>query len=568
MEWAIDPATGQHVSASQKTALRFRMYECPRCGAQVRLRKGPRRVPHFAHVSGLANPDCEMYVPVFSSGIGLPSGSRGRSYRSLGLYLHVIEGSTRPFSWHLEIGIPEPDIELGSIRVQCAWDGMREFGVRSIGRGGRRVRVRPEAGAYMLMAEGVPESDWVRRVRQPIPGLSLREISIFRFAASGGRRIGEQQPLYWGRTYGLLWTPPMGPNWWPKAELMDVALLQRVDKWCGALIRFPDSHDRQVESWVDQCLGRRIERSLAELTLVSPLPLARLSDGTYVVRPDQEVIVGISGEPGAQGWSHIMLAHPNNDRLSRHKGHGTVPALFSLGSLDIGRTDLWLDGDEEGCLQLFAVSDFQPPLLNLGVELHVQQERGGHGSSIPLHAAGSSNVLRDVRSNQTRLVGIRLPERVLVILRWRQVAQKSDWQSWSPPTEHSYERNELEALTLSKLRELLLSPDLDIEIDAGEFGKARVNARSASDLRMGQRRMTNQWRGRVRWLMSMAHSAPQGGTRSRGLSQVIERGLITCLHPVDQMLVKQLIAYRTWPVDLVPHITAVISECLREIARK
>lgn len=508
-----------------------------------------------------------MYVPAHSLSWPAHRPIGERSYRSLGLHLRILEAQTAPHPWHLEIAIPEPDTHEGLIKVDTAWEGIRQIPVRSIGPGGRRVRVQPQSQPYLLRTQEIPDGDWVRRVSQPIPGLSKYLPTIFRYSTSGGRRLSDQQPLYWGRTYALLWEQRGVPGWWPLTGTgFNKSPLQSLGGWEGALIQLPVEPDRQVAGWAEQLFSKEVDRPPAELSLISPLPVDRLDDGSLVVPLGNELIVGVIGEDGARGWSQIVVWHSWDNRMTRFYGDGKVPGFYSIGHLKPGRTDVWLDEAEDGCLQLVCKEGWFPPSVYPGVEVITRDAVSHRSSSVPLYSDRASKLLRSVRLGESRLVEIRVPDRVSAIVRWRGDSD-DDWLSWSTCVQDAAgEPRPLSSEITVQVTNLLSQPNLDLEIDAGEFGVVTLPRLPYTETHRYRRSLSRKWREKASWILALAHEARGSFIEGATLLRPSDLNMINHLNPTDRLLMLKLTRYRPWPRAMITHVRAAIDEWRREMA--
>ncbi|WP_445407707.1 competence protein CoiA family protein [Symbiobacterium terraclitae] len=553
MEWAYDPYTGKDVHALDRRLTR-RDYVCPKCRAPVRLRRGDNRRPHFAHLSGKADPACELYAPVVGSGQADKGGKRRRPYRSLAVYLRSVEGRG-PLQWFLELGVPEPDSGLlqGDIVIPFALEGERTIPVGSIRKGGIRVRVRPDY-RYNLVLRGLPETDWTLRCSQPIDGLIKKGITVFEYSPHGGRALARQRPLCWGRAYALIWESSWKPSWWPATSNFIMAELMSKGSWQGAIIRLPAEPVRQVQSWVSQCLDRVVEQPPVEIRLVSPPPERRLDDGSLVVSPDAHVLIGITGECGAQEWDQLCVSC--NDGLVAQAYHGehSGPVFYSLGLLPEGRTDIWVDDNIDSALQLVVSRSTSPkgiPEVTL-----FGRDSGNVEWSVPLDIHRGAEVLSRVRSGAAALSSIYCPAPVPVYVKWR----TGDQGGWNTRVATPDPLTRLvPSDVVFALSQALTRDENSVVLDAGSFGCIQVDVakRLPATPRVAVRDALKQ---RLLWLLS--HTS----RTSPAISLPGYERVLGCVTPADRVLIQRLMSARL-PVQLLPQLAALLTDIQDEIRR-
>lgn len=560
MEWALDLfGNKQMVHASYSTVNRNHQYLCPNCHAPVQLRKGPRRQPYFAHVSGRADPSCELYMPMLGNGTISENSIRERPSRSLGLYLRLLDTRKIPYSWQLEIGIPEPDSENGKLKFPFAWGGERIIPVHSIGVGGKRIPIRPRTEVYYISCEGVSEGNWANRIQQPIPGINTIGITLFRYSPMGGRRLAEGQPLYWGRAYVMIWKERNEPNLLVHPDRLVVRPLHKWEQWSGAFIKLPVNYDREVESWVKHWMERAVEYPPAELALVSPMPLQRLVDGSLIVPLNTEVIISIVGEEGTQGWTEVLISAPNSEKIKRFKGGGAIPCIFSIGCLQPGRTDIWLNDNPEEGLQLIGVTDRKPSGMFRGITLHGKKVDDDKDIVTSFYSSEAKLLLQQVREKKVELNAIDIPNGAKLTIRWKLLGQ-GEWNEWTTDNGKLSKGDDLAGSIISRLLELLDQPQLSIEIDAGGFGKIELD--SVYKEINGKVSMSRKWRERAKWLLSQSRMFCGGVVIHPEWKRKISiKDLeMETLHQEDQRLLKKLVSHCTWPQNLEPQVRAVLNE--------
>ncbi|MCF8568209.1 competence protein CoiA family protein [Alicyclobacillus mengziensis] len=559
MRWALDTSRGNiDVDASSPSTLRKKAYICPTCGAPVVLHKGTKIEPYFRHASGQANPLCDLYTPGVSVA-GHSAQALKHLYRQVGLYLTVIESGSKPHQWNLELGIPEPDCTRGKLKFPFSLGGQRILPVNSIPTGGRRITVIPRLSDYSIVVEGTDDSEWCRRMRQPIPGLNDATINVFGYSSSGGRRIPDQNSIFWGETYSLLWSLRAVPDWWP-ADLK-VSLLQGQNgMWFGAVVGMPAEHSKDVESWVNSILNRRVEYSPAEIQLVSPVSERRLPDGSLVVAPNEEVIISIVRAKGAREWLTLNVMGPElNIQKVNRRDYNT--SIFSLGKWTPGRTDLWLDNNIDTALNLVCLYTDIREVHFPGVQLRgknvIVDEEGNKTLSVSLHDTTSATAfLSKVRKGEVEIYEVDISKRIIMRFSWSTEYRNSGWENTVYMSADQSFDDKSSLVTL--LNKVLQRPHHTILLDAGGFG--RIELEGGVVFTQPKLFMASSWRKRANWIL---RSSTTSYTKPNGMwLQIIQSKNFPLLDKYDQELIRQL-ATRRVPIWLEAHVRAAFFESNR-----
>lgn len=137
LEWALD-INKEHVHASSSDAIRGKIYVCPRCKKDTLLKKGTKRVPHFAHVSRQTNNNCELYIPpaIYSTKTEGKTAIDALNEYSLDIYLNIEKDN-----WSLEIKIFSAIGQYEGntfVKLPFAWEGERKIPLSSIRTNGKK----------------------------------------------------------------------------------------------------------------------------------------------------------------------------------------------------------------------------------------------------------------------------------------------------------------------------------------------------------------------------------------------------------------------------------------------
>ncbi|WP_334074117.1 MULTISPECIES: hypothetical protein [Paenibacillus] len=500
MDWAIDPITNEEISAYDQNISKYHGYLCPSCEAPVQLRKGKKRV-YFAHAIGQANPECEKYMPgTYAEKLLLKAVQQEVLSRTLGLYIRIFEDTER-YYWCLEIGIPEPDRTYGCLKVPYEKQGERTIPINQIKSGGLRIGVNPKESAYKLIVDNLTEGDWYNRVIQPIEGLS--NFTVFKYSPQGGRRLRQNQSLFWGKTYIILWKVGADPGWYPNAEGLVIRSLYKLDSWTGIIINLPINYNNAVQTWVRQRLKRKVEFPPTDITLVTPVPLTRLPDNSLVIEPQSDVLISVVGTASSKKWNEIFFHSSSENRITRHRGNGATPYLISLGRLENGKFNIWIDNEFENGIQL-AVASHEPKvsLESPSIKFIGYKHDTNELVSVSLHSSKTYEFIKSWYSKNIILEKIDVPSRLSINIRWGVAGENKTY-------ERDLVDNSMGPSVADQLCALLndfLSMDLThLVIEATEYGRVCVNFKTKVDKKIN---MSADWRMRVKWLL--VHSMGNG----------------------------------------------------------
>lgn len=556
MEWALD-ANKQHVHASSPNAFRGIFYICPRCKKETFLRRGKKRVPHFAHVSGQTSMNCELYTPpaIYATQIEEKLLEDTTSDRSLDLYIDVVKSS-----WGLNIKIPSAIGQYSGssfLKFPFAWEGERTIPLSSIRTNGKLIRIRLQTLDYRILVSGEIQNEWRRKVEQPIRGLDEIIPTVFHYSRFGGRRLTENTPLQWGEVYVLVW------NSYTIRVLQDMPIILAFRKlhdqknWSGVVVKLPASNDRSVEQWIEKYLNRSIIYPLPEIKLVAPIPERLIDQEIAAISSTANVVIAIIGPEGAKKWSTISVESLGEKRKICHFGNGESPLLLSIGKLPHGKIDIWLDDDRDRALRLIC-QDTTNDIPNIKGVVFQGINLAGIEETYSLHCSEAIQFFRKVQGYRFKLTNVYIPNGVeLTIKVIGNPLNEKNFKSTS--TENSSD-------IVSVLNELLRQ-DQHVNIDAGGFGKVDISPiRLVSENKFS---MSLRWREQLRWLLLKLkkHSQQEVMVQSDIIKKTdMERSRI--LDKEDQELLHRLWKYRFLPKSLLPYVRASINEYLRAVSVK
>jgi hypothetical protein len=545
-------------------------YVCPGCDAPVDLRGGRIYAAYFAHRVGTASEDCAYYHPggeYTYAPVG-PSFADPDAVRPLSLYLTVQGGSDPRPQWGLALLVPRSPTQTGTVVVREGVSGMVRVPCSTLNRCGLPVPVRARTDTYELEVSADVDPDYARRVTVPTPGLDLFNGNVFRDGSQGGRRLADTTPLYWGRSYYVIWRRDLAVRW-PTSIRRDY--LQDSGVMRCAWVELPLTEDEATLDWADEFLGRSIERPSVTLGVVTPIISATQPDDSLLVDADAEVIIAVVREPGSTMPDALSVTRAGMTTPSRvFLPAGGDIALVSLGSIPRGltRVAVELEEDEDAVLTLDVhtrIVGHEPPSVML-----MLREADGQEQRIPVYSAEAERALGRVRDGAATLVSVSLPPRVGCVIRgrtpehdvWRDDAiQWSRSEHLTDSDAHEHERMSEVTRRLAKL----LSAGVEFEAIFGNFGRVHLRAvakRAASRARA----IPNVVRSRIHWLLSVAGSAtsePAERAPCVPTPRILDDVLRTAcaqVNPTDQALLQLIAGRRRWPPAVEPHLRVLATE--------
>ena len=571
MNYAIDKFSGLLIEANLASPLGKR-YTCPTCYANAHVRKGIYRRPHFAHDSGRASNDCENYHPSEMLIRGLHSTYWSIQRHLPNLYVLLSDdpmGNTS--SWDLMLLIPECPQSIGSVEITQAQYGTVTIPVTQLAQGGKRVHVRPEIN-YQIKVNGLVDPDYEEMITRPISGLD-KICNVFRFSLSGGLKLHDNQILFWGSSYFLVWNRNYEPRWLSGSEeLLRTTNLSPNSEWHCDIIRIPAKEDFRVKEWAEEVLHRGIENTPVRLSIVTPIIILTLEDESLLVSTTDEVILSITGELSAVMPSELHLKLPTNHTSISVKLIGPLPVLISLGQLPPGRTEIWLSDNQGIALSLCAVK-FDQGYHIQGVGFTFEEPQQKRQVFTPVHSQLTQSLLDGVRQGLTSLLAVTIPRRVSATFRFRE-RSNTKWQELIMDVE--YVKNEEEnALRHKEFEERVLKEILaqlnknkeELEIDFENYGK--VNLKSTID-RVLDKYTLPSYRRQLLWIISLLQSRKPTDKFSsgEGLKQ-LERRLklipIERFDSEDRDLINRLLKYNVVPITVEVKLRDLVKSICRDL---
>lgn len=571
MNYAFDKFSGLLIEANQASPLKKR-YKCPTCDADAHVRMGLYRRPHFAHDSGGASNDCENYHPSEIMSRGLLSTFWNIKRHLPNLYVRLSDDPMgNPSSWDLMLLIPECPQSIGSVEITEAQYGTVTIPVTHLAQGGKRVNVRPEIN-YKIKVNGQVDPNYEEMITRPISGLD-RICNVFQYSLSGGLKLHDNQTLFWGSTYFLVWNRNYEPRWLAGSEeLLRTTNLSPNSEWHCDIIRIPAKEDFRVKKWAEEVLHRGIKNTPVRLSIVTPIVILTLDDESLLVSTTDEVILSITGELSAVMPSELHLKLSTDHTSISVKLMGPLPVLISLGQLPPGRTEIWLSDNQDIALSLCAVKfDHRYHIQGVGFTFEEPQQK--RHVFTPVHSQMTQSLLNGVRQGLTSLLAVSIPRRVSATIRFR---ERSDtkWHELFMAVEYvkneeenALRHNEFEERVLKEILEQLNNNKEELEIDFKNYGK--VNLKSTID-RVLDTYTLPSYRRQLLWIISLLQSRKPTDKFSsgEGLKQ-LERRLklipIERFDSEDRDLINRLLKYNVVPITVEVKLRDLVKSIYRDL---
>lgn len=551
MEWALNSDL-QHVHAFSSDAIKGLSYKCPRCRRETFLRKGKKRVAHFAHVSGQTIKDCELYVPPTIYASKVENTIIDNTYeKTLDLYMEIEKEN-----WSVYIKIPSAVGQYTGkafLRFPFAWDGERIIPLSSVRGGGKKVRVRLQTELYNVGVYGDIKDEWKKKVAHSIRGLGEDMITVFYFSKLGGRRLLQNSPLQWGETYIITCNEQKVKAFLNLPHLIACRKLKKVDTWSALVIKLPTSSDTCIEQWVRDVFNKSVVGPNPQIRLVSPVTsLMDDNQDGLVISPSDNVIVAISGENGAKAWSIIHVQKIKEMQLVRHLGNGEMPILLSIGNLPLGRTEIWLDDDRESALRLLCQNKVQIVPKISGIMFKGKYSSSGKEETYSLHSKDAKVFFEMVQEYKFHLTDVTIPSNIALLI-------KTPKDETTFKKEHSTET----AVALNQA----LHQDNYVYLDAGGYGCIAVKPLKERENSLIS--MSTSWREKVKWILINLSTKRRsvGMIRNDTLKEIDIKNL-SYLDRSDKDLLLNVKKIDLIPVSMLPQIKECITELLQIVSYK
>lgn len=280
MHSAIDRATGDTVLAAQATPRR--RYRCTRCDAEVMLRTGAVRIPHFAHVAGEADPDCDLFFSVSSAHLGRPqrrNWSETGEDRASGCALFFSE----------QAGGPQLYFWLPASTSRSNWSGLIRFEANQVTRQlthshlerGQLIAFNLLDGQWLITIDGQVSDDYLSQLEVG-PGSLESGLNIFLASKSPGPRLGPTDVVRLAESYWII-TRQFNFELDRRAASTITIPISSVGGWLVYLMTLPETATVETLANLSGWLQRPVRHARAEIWIDRPWPSSKTPDGTPVI---------------------------------------------------------------------------------------------------------------------------------------------------------------------------------------------------------------------------------------------------------------------------------------------
>lgn len=424
MRYAKEKRSGAEIPASK--AVSGRTYACPNCGEEVFLRSGTWRAWHFAHRSGRADPECDLYYPGSAIGSplsarngtdGIPTGGERARIEPLFLGLRVevatAVGRGDKRRWRLVLVLPKAPTTYGRIRVATGFSYAKELKLFSLSQSQHLIDVSPNAVSFG------PEwiSDEVDFDYRSAISERLRALAHDRphaFAASDSKVKAMTPVLTWGDSYFLIW------------KLSDLAVpaaisvqgLAPYEGWSAALVTLPDEPLLEITEWLHQ-FGLKMLEAKRQWGVIYPPPMDIDLEGSIVVSQASHVVLGFVETKNSEDHSSTLSIATAATRydFSAQAGKGHVLEIVR-DEID-AKGPLSLQWDQKHLPDVVAAPRLDALNSLPAVNLVCQDTTGGPTARYVFHSADARLALERIRHGQAILRAVTVPRGVVGLLEQR-----------------------------------------------------------------------------------------------------------------------------------------------------
>ena len=502
MKYAKEVATrnGQDVPAA--AANPYREYVCPVCSAEVFLRRGSYRVPHFAHAPGSASPDCENYTPSSYSSLLAPhQAAPSHELRPAKprlqppfLAIAVSEGITdKRTRWELRITIPKSDAADGFIRYDFGDPAPRTITLRKLAQGSGEYVAQPVDRGYRAV-EGSPDisAPYWAAVREPVQALANAAATAFE--GSPERLKKRVRSVTCGEPYYFVLRNEQRAL---VPAFVEPRFLSESGGWCCCLASIPDEPSQKERDAITDFAGVTISASTRELSLIYPTDTWQTILGTTAAPSLDCVMFGARGSESNQPANLWFAADGEIAEVPIGGFRGQIAQVLAKRPK---RVDSRWDG--RLVARLTAVD---PPsdADECAVRFYFA---GNERPAVAAHHPSAAAALADVRTRRRAISHVSLPAALRGTMTWNrpgQPPQSRDLGLHVVGSRGTGLRN-LQPDDFSHLCRLVEDPTLDLHVDFGGFGHLHLSAASP---RRQVVTLTPALRHRILWLCALDRSS-------------------------------------------------------------
>ncbi len=483
MYTARDTRTGRVVAAGDASP--YGDYICPMCTMPVFLRRGDVRVAHFAHRSGLASPECELYVPSddIANPLTLPPGSHPKgqglsSEKIAPLALSIaIEPEYRPGrrgarQWDLCVTIPKSTDQHGQIEFDSGGGVHRRIPLSTL-------VLRPLSHPVDLDAINYG-AVWVSpEVSQPyrtavthrLPGLSKDRITAF--ATTPEKFKPRVEILSWATSYYFVWRASAGLA---LPEELPCHILAQRGPWHCALVSLTDEDEPGLLEWLRRATSLDVIPEKRRWSILYPPAHDIDIAGRIQLGPSNELFLGVF--PAAEG------AEPSSLECTV-RGQRAIAATHGKGwrFVEINRWDsrvpvsLSLAWDHHALPELMMAPFADAIRPSVVIEFRSLRMAAFQAA---LHEPSCRSALDSVCASDFEITAVTFPGGVQGELRWRPAGEFESHVLALPhsmPITSSRIDKRLRAELVAAINLRLKDRGSEVWIDFGPFGSFHSNAR-------------------------------------------------------------------------------------------
>ena len=314
MDYALDKSTGEKVLPM--VAIRHRRYLCPCCKKEVTVRRGvdrfSLRTPHFSHLKGRADKNCENFfesvgsyfhspkvfnpiIPKFRELLPSPKTADGMSKN---LYLRA-DGDNWELYFQFQVKGRQQHWD-GRI-VIAGFDGVRYLNSGDfIGR--HDIRVDFTFSENSLTSNGYVDAEVLEKICSDVPSIT-GEMDFFHAPYSTGRLLGKDEQIRLGEDYIVA----------SRSSLIEINQIKEVVEEIKKIadigyfhLKLPRSLTSDEKNAIEKFFGRDISESRPSFKLLDPLPAFIEIDGTVHV-PIKTSLIALSFDCNEDEISYTML---------------------------------------------------------------------------------------------------------------------------------------------------------------------------------------------------------------------------------------------------------------------
>lgn len=477
-------------------------YICPVCAGDVFLRRGHKRVAHFAHRSGHGKKDCELFHPSEDIsytwtryGEAPDNDWSGRPIEPLRLSIELepeaaVRGKCKR-GWGLRITVPKADDEHGQVSIDCGTGPPRKIALSKLILAAQTYPADLDAqdfGAVWTSPEIRP--NYKAAVEERCPGLDRQLINVF--AASRQKYLSRVDRLHWGNSYYFVWRPDAIPI---IHDRLPLDCLADQGSWCCAFTGLPADEDAELKSWLEKTTGAVVTPHRRTFGVFYPPPYGADLYGRILIPAVKGLVLGVHLIEGDQNLTRLGDASAT---IALEGGRRHLIHVSSAQSLK----PLWFTLDDAGL----------PPLLPLRLrDLDVYPEvrlsfrfysRAGT-EDVPLHKTRCTEYLRGVRRGECEIASFEYPAGVRGALRWRLEAEIA----WNALEFHDERRTGAVRASVQQvvsLNDVLRQREFEIQFDFGPLGQFSAPIEHAVHRLSETRPIPGKLRNRALWLLKTA----------------------------------------------------------------